>query len=131
MSIDFFFFNQKTAYDMRISDWSSDVCSSDLLDELALRQHPTHHVAFRAERADEGGENDGPGVRHQLGDLAHPADVLHAVGISEAKVLVKPVADIVAVQQEDIPATGVQLLLTHIVDGRFTRPGKDVYTHKT
>src|SRR3546814_1340274 len=28
----FFFFKQKTAYDMRISDWSSDVCSSDLLD---------------------------------------------------------------------------------------------------
>src|SRR3546814_5414035 len=27
----FFFFKQKTAYDMRISDWSSDVCSSDLL----------------------------------------------------------------------------------------------------
>src|SRR3546814_8608312 len=29
--IRFFFFKQKTAYDMRISDWSSDVCSSDLL----------------------------------------------------------------------------------------------------
>src|SRR3546814_8160183 len=28
----FFFFKQKTAYDMRISDWSSDVCSSDLRD---------------------------------------------------------------------------------------------------
>src|SRR3546814_3580177 len=27
----FFFFTQKTSYDMRISDWSSDVCSSDLL----------------------------------------------------------------------------------------------------
>src|SRR3546814_6202940 len=27
----FFFFKQKTAYDLRISDWSSDVCSSDLL----------------------------------------------------------------------------------------------------
>src|SRR3546814_2209342 len=26
----FFFFNQQTAYEMRISDWSSDVCSSDL-----------------------------------------------------------------------------------------------------
>src|SRR3546814_8522511 len=26
----FFFFQQKTAYEMRISDWSSDVCSSDL-----------------------------------------------------------------------------------------------------
>src|SRR3546814_3272692 len=32
----FFFFKQKTAYEMRISDWSSDVCSSDLL----IRQHP-------------------------------------------------------------------------------------------
>src|SRR3546814_6683731 len=27
----FYFFKQKTAYDLRISDWSSDVCSSDLL----------------------------------------------------------------------------------------------------
>src|SRR3546814_12567170 len=30
-----FFFKQKTAYEMRISDWSSDVCSSDLLGLLA------------------------------------------------------------------------------------------------
>src|SRR3546814_6748937 len=29
----FFFFKQKTAYEMRISDWSSDVCSSDLMFE--------------------------------------------------------------------------------------------------
>src|SRR3546814_1901204 len=28
-----FFFKQKTAYEMRISDWSSDVCSSDLLED--------------------------------------------------------------------------------------------------
>src|SRR3546814_2136001 len=28
--VHFFFFKQKTAYEMRISDWSSDVCSSDL-----------------------------------------------------------------------------------------------------
>src|SRR3546814_4158148 len=31
----FFFFKQKTAYEMRISDWSSDVCSSDLRDHPA------------------------------------------------------------------------------------------------
>src|SRR3546814_1981662 len=31
----FFFFKQKTAYEMRISDWSSDVCSSDLLTDDA------------------------------------------------------------------------------------------------
>src|SRR3546814_3145937 len=30
----FFFFKQKTAYEMRISDWSSDVCSSDLTDTI-------------------------------------------------------------------------------------------------
>src|SRR3546814_9303101 len=30
----FFFFKQKTAYEMRISYWSSDVCSSDLLQDL-------------------------------------------------------------------------------------------------
>src|SRR3546814_1689360 len=34
MNVKFLFFKQKTAYDMRISDWSSDVCSSDLLDAL-------------------------------------------------------------------------------------------------
>src|SRR3546814_20083373 len=32
----FFFFKQKTAYEMRISDWSSDVCSSDLLEARDL-----------------------------------------------------------------------------------------------
>src|SRR3546814_9892083 len=33
----FFFFKQKTAYEMRISDWSSDVCSSDLNDISPVR----------------------------------------------------------------------------------------------
>src|SRR3546814_905286 len=41
---DIFFFKQKTAYEMRISDWSSDVCSSDLLrsptDGTALADRP-------------------------------------------------------------------------------------------
>src|SRR3546814_6633943 len=32
----FFFFKQKTAYEMRISDWSSDVCSSDLAPQISL-----------------------------------------------------------------------------------------------
>src|SRR3546814_9487429 len=35
----FFFFKQKTAYEMRISDWSSDVCSSDLVDIDGLLRH--------------------------------------------------------------------------------------------
>src|SRR3546814_2686668 len=36
----FFFFKQKTAYEMRISDWSSDVCSSDLPSACVLRNLP-------------------------------------------------------------------------------------------
>src|SRR3546814_20144315 len=50
----FFFFKQKTAYEMRISDWSSDVCSSDLMHrrrplapvgiDLAQRRGRDHHI---------------------------------------------------------------------------------------
>src|SRR3546814_8443853 len=43
-----FFFKQKTAYEMRISDWSSDVCSSDLLGQEAgrrlLLEHSLRHL---------------------------------------------------------------------------------------
>src|SRR3546814_5057143 len=39
----FFFFKQKTAYEMRISDWSSDVCSSDLENRRPLARH----IGFR------------------------------------------------------------------------------------
>src|SRR3546814_4604752 len=37
MNVIFFFFKQKTAYELRISDWSSDVCSSDLIEISRLR----------------------------------------------------------------------------------------------
>src|SRR3546814_1425253 len=61
-SVSFFFFKQKTAYEMRISDWSSDVCSSDLAieapadaaslllatDEIALLLHRMEHRIERA-----------------------------------------------------------------------------------
>src|SRR3546814_15429134 len=44
----FFFFKQKTAYEMRISDWSSDVCSSDLCRGCSVLRSlgpvlPAHH----------------------------------------------------------------------------------------
>src|SRR3546814_6230904 len=41
----FFFFKQKTAYEMRISDWSSDVCSSDLEGYQHLAGHPREEPA--------------------------------------------------------------------------------------
>src|SRR3546814_2670629 len=39
-----FFFKQKTAYEMRISDWSSDVCSSDLEADQRLERFALGHV---------------------------------------------------------------------------------------
>src|SRR3546814_9225080 len=61
----FFFFKQKTAYEMRISDWSSDVCSSDLLgysDEgydlppLDVRYHevPSDYAAAGTDKRGQG-----------------------------------------------------------------------------
>src|SRR3546814_2070846 len=47
----FFFFKQKTAYEMRISDWSSDVCSSDLLDAAEIRHlYKQRHEIIRFQR---------------------------------------------------------------------------------
>src|SRR3546814_17033096 len=45
----FFFFKQKTAYEMRISDWSSDVCSSDLRRGQAERPTVNRGDARRVE----------------------------------------------------------------------------------
>src|SRR3546814_4742549 len=49
---DFFFFKQKTAYEMRISDWSSDVCSSD----LAGKTTTTERILFYT------------GLNHKIGE---------------------------------------------------------------
>src|SRR3546814_18403817 len=45
----YFFFKQKTAYEMRISDWSSDVCSSD----LNGRRIDAHRRAMCQQKADQ------------------------------------------------------------------------------
>src|SRR3546814_3900413 len=63
----FFFFKQKTAYEMRISDWSSDVCSSDLQEGAAFppREQPDDErgagVADMQEAGRAGRETDGDG----------------------------------------------------------------------
>src|SRR3546814_12208092 len=68
---DIFFFKQKTAYEMRISDWSSDVCSSDL---LVLDDQ--HRVALVAQLEQE---------------AVHPGDV---VGVQPDGRLVEDVGDV-------------------------------------
>src|SRR3546814_15349251 len=46
MFVVFFFFKQKTAYEMRISDWSSDVCSSDLTFIVGANGRPLTKESF-------------------------------------------------------------------------------------
>src|SRR3546814_4773174 len=74
-----FFFKQKTAYELRISDWSSDVCSSDLAPEtraafLALAlSRPASFLSFRFQ----------PSVRHLWAPgLAEPNHILPSVASS-------------------------------------------------
>src|SRR3546814_6154101 len=76
----FFFFKQKTAYEMRISDWSSDVCSSDLLAGgrhrpgqstnrlCARRRWPAKTnpgQGWRQQRQPDGSVRQGPEARHE------------------------------------------------------------------
>src|SRR3546814_2199276 len=90
----FFFFKQKTAYEMRISDWSSDVCSSDLqisvakavvVGEIGGRRRPTAAVPIAGRGADHPPEiADAPGdeagigqpgdAHHHVVPLLHPLD---------------------------------------------------------
>src|SRR3546814_18161502 len=94
-----FFFKQKTAYEMRISDWSSDVCSSDLVgnrigagDEIATLQLPVEYavqpVGFLDVAIDRIGDRLGrvavemvvlPRHRAQLAHLPHPQ--LHSIAL--------------------------------------------------
>src|SRR3546814_1187697 len=80
----FFFFNQKTAYEMRISDWSSDVCSSDLVGSargaaavdgrsprIEVDQHPAARQPVRAlTQLDIADHGDQPPVEVVNGDIA-------------------------------------------------------------
>src|SRR3546814_2388779 len=75
MFVLFFFFKQKTAYEMRISDWSSDVCSSDL--------DAVDAVDFR-DRADQQREirDFAVAIRSTIGIdvLPQQVDLAHALG---------------------------------------------------
>src|SRR3546814_1598121 len=68
-----FFFKQKTAYEMRISDWSSDVCSSDL-DQGTRRDRARWRTRPGAARRHRIGQDfhDGEGDRRTAANGADP-----------------------------------------------------------
>src|SRR3546814_16109762 len=80
-----FFFKQKTAYEMRISDWSSDVCSSDLTDHGGQRG-----AGLQPEQTDRGGDrqfeevagaDQRRGAGDAMGDAALPVKQIGQSGI--------------------------------------------------
>src|SRR3546814_18679452 len=82
-----FCFKQKTAYEMRISDWSSDVCSSDLVDRYGTGAVSAHGVRRRLDQADRLSRAVGldmvdvgwrPTVDNYLGSVTKPR-ILEAV----------------------------------------------------
>src|SRR3546814_8439817 len=80
----FFFFKQKTAYEMRISDWSSDVCSSDLVPfgvidadrRRLLHPRRADRGVFELDRADPFAARLDHILR-AVGDLHHAVGVQH------------------------------------------------------
>src|SRR3546814_2119411 len=62
-----FFFKQKTAYEMRISDWSSDVCSSD----LGVKNGTLGTVAMASSQRMAVRTDDGREVAFETKDYAH------------------------------------------------------------
>src|SRR3546814_16798253 len=75
-SIIILFFKQKTAYEMRISDWSSDVCSSDLYRPLSGRPEqaicpvrPAQFAFPRSGRREPRYRHDAEGRRHRSGEV--------------------------------------------------------------
>src|SRR3546814_4906690 len=86
----FFFFKQKTAYEMRISDWSSDVCSSDLA-ELGVEIVQGHGIEIAGQH---------PLATFRLGDVTHFDQVLRHVfdrdGVGGGGLQQAPAADALA-----------------------------------
>src|SRR3546814_18608162 len=101
----FFFFKQKTAYEMRISDWSSDVCSSDLRGEAPRVIAPVERAGAEENSIGKGAREGAQrrfdvAVRKHHEDLAfavrndllegEAADALHRAPLAEREKAAKP-----------------------------------------
>src|SRR3546814_14342440 len=111
----FFFFKQKTAYEMRISDWSSDVCSSDLI--VSTVRHT------RAASEDELLAQSLPRARALLADRVTTLEVKSGYGLdfdNESKILrvARQAGDVLGIQ---VRAT---FLGAHALTPAFARNAK-------
>src|SRR3546814_5951675 len=82
MIVRLLFFKQKTAYEMRISDWSSDVCSSDLAAwDQSLAEAQAESAEIWSRFSEVAAENPGAWIRKP----ASPAEVLAVTERSEER----------------------------------------------
>src|SRR3546814_4061833 len=77
----YFFFKPKTAYEMRISDWSSDVCSSDLLGQAVARHRPHDHAAL--EQLDIDARGIAHPDQHEIAETGHELEPQFAEGLRQ------------------------------------------------
>src|SRR3546814_12309831 len=87
---------QKTAYEMRISDWSSDVCSSDLQELIGQAADLRRHGGREEQRLAD--------LRQQADnalDVGHEAHVEHAVGLVDHQDLHVGEQDLAALEEVD------------------------------
>src|SRR3546814_18382193 len=89
----FFFFKQKTAYEMRISDWSSDVCSSDLDAVLPTQELADLLVGTGEELLGEFAHLDSCDVVDRLLDAADDRRVAHQNNFDEVARLLRRAQD--------------------------------------
>src|SRR3546814_9363243 len=106
-----FFFKQKTAYEMRISDWSSDVCSSDLLETATADQRKARAALEKA----------AAGLSLEQNQTA----VLKANRAEAQAQIVQAEADIAAVQL-DLDNTVLRAPIDGVVGNRTGQIGKYV-----
>src|SRR3546814_8188940 len=88
-----FFFKQKTAYEMRISDWSSDVCSSDL---LAVGRYDGAQVELFMTDWEMPEAGKLPLMRGQLGTVSHEDTAFSAELRGPMHVLERPVVELLS-----------------------------------
>src|SRR3546814_9103271 len=102
----FFFFKQKTAYEMRISDWSSDVCSSDLIEQA--RKVRNYGAAVVVMAFDEVGQADTAARKVEICERAYK--LLTANGFPPEDIIFDPNIFAVATGIEEHNNYGVDFI---------------------
>src|SRR3546814_14938390 len=87
-----FFFKQKTAYEMRISDWSSDVCSSDLRILIGFEQAVSMRLQQDDTVAAGGSMTDDQIIKAMMdamGDAADKTHIMNDISVGEMQTMAR------------------------------------------